>query len=191
MAIQVYLCPCGTTKVWQACSVSHNGVMTTSVSTLLTGRYGCNWLYLNWLGDQPLAKRSFWKVVLTGSCRGFNLAIRSISVTYCKSVTNSACQEGRKSGLSLIGFRKFICACPCHMSMHVCLWRYPVAGPRFWNDVFPCWTAVWGLRTGVAVRGFTRRGPPRSGGKDSPEGAYLYAGPGREHNILPNVSRFD
>ena len=33
--------------------------------------------------------------------------MRSILVTYCKSVTNHACQEDRKSGLSLIGFRIF------------------------------------------------------------------------------------
>ena len=101
-------------------------VMTVSVSTLLTGLYGRNCLYLNWLGNESLAKRPFWKVVLTDSCRGCCLAIRSISVTYCKSVTNSACQEGRKSGLSLIGFRRFICACPRYMAMRVSLWAVPV-----------------------------------------------------------------
>ena len=72
-------------------------------------------------------------------------------------------------------FRVYICAweciiCPCHVSMHVCLWRLPLAGLPSGNDMFPC---------GAAVRGFTRRGPPRSGGKGSPGGAYLSAGPGR------------
>ena len=88
-------------------------VMTVSVSTLLTGKCICNCLYLNWLSNQPLAKRSFWKVVLADSCRGSNLATPLYSVSYRESVQNHACQEGRKSWLSLIGFRKSICACPC------------------------------------------------------------------------------
>ena len=67
-----------------------------------------------------------------------------------------------------------------HLSTQVSLLPVPVAGPRSGNDVFPCGTAVRGRRTGVAVRGFTRRGPPRSGGKGSPDGAYLYAGPWRD-----------
>ena len=82
-------------------------------STLLTGKCIRNCLYLNWLGYKSLAKRYHWKGGLADSCRGSNLAMRSISVTYCKSVPNRACQEGRKSWLSLIGFRKFICANPC------------------------------------------------------------------------------
>ena len=101
-------------------------VMTVSVSTLLAGRCGRNCLYLNWLSNQSLAKRSFWKGVLADSCCGLSLAMRSISVTYCKSVTNHACQDGRKSWLSLIGFRKFICASPCYMAMRVSLWSVPV-----------------------------------------------------------------
>ena len=96
-------CPCHRTTC----------VMTVSVSTLLAGRCGRNCLYLNCLGNKSLAKRPFRKGVLADSCRGFNLAMCSISVTYCKSVTNHACQEGRKSVLSFIGFRKSICACPC------------------------------------------------------------------------------
>ena len=88
-------------------------VMTVSVSTLLTGEFICNCLYLNSLSNQSLAKRSFRKVVLADSYCGRSLAMRSISATYCKSVTNHACQEGRKSWLSLIGFRKSICARPC------------------------------------------------------------------------------
>ena len=83
------------------------------ISTLLTGKFICNCLYLNWLGNKSLAKKSFRKVVLADSCRGLSLAMRSISVTYCKSVPNRACQEGRKSWLSFIVFRKFICANPC------------------------------------------------------------------------------
>ena len=51
-------------------------------------------------------------------------------------------------------------ACPCGRTL------------RSWSDVFPC---------ADAARGFTNgKGPPRSGGKGSPVGAYLYAGPGRE-----------
>ena len=87
-------------------------VMTVSVSTLLTGRYGRNCLYFNCLDNKSLAKMSFRKVVLADTCSGCCLAMPSISVTYCKCVPNHACQEGRKLGLSLIGFRKFICACP-------------------------------------------------------------------------------
>ena len=52
-------------------------------------------------------------MLLADSCRGFNIATFSSSVSYRECVPNRACQEGRKSGLSLIGFRKFICACPC------------------------------------------------------------------------------
>ena len=52
-------------------------------------------------------------MVLADSCRGFNLATTSSSVSYHECVPNRACQEGRKSWLSLIGFRKSICACPC------------------------------------------------------------------------------
>ena len=100
---------------------------TVRFSTLLTGQCIRNCLYLNWLDNKPLAKRSFWKGVLTDSCRGLSLAMRSISVTYCKSVTNRACQEGRKSWLSLIGFRKSICTCPLYMAMRVSLCPVPVA----------------------------------------------------------------
>ena len=122
--------PCGRSQVRKARSVSRNGVMTVSVSTLLTGRYGCNCLYLNRLGNQYLAKRSFRKVVLADSCCGHSLAMPSISVTYCKCVTNHSCQEGRKSGLSLFGFRKSICACPLIMAIQVSLLRISVAEPR-------------------------------------------------------------
>ena len=83
------------------------------ISTLLTGRCGRNCLYLNWLGNKSLAKRYHWKVVLADSCRSFNLAKLSSSVSYHEYVQNRACQEGRESWLSLIGFRKSICACPC------------------------------------------------------------------------------
>ena len=51
-------------------------------------------------------------VVLADSCRGFNLATTSSSVSYHECVPNRACQEGRKSWLSLIGFRKSIRASP-------------------------------------------------------------------------------
>ena len=39
--------PCGRSQVRKARSVLSNGVMTVSVSTLLTGRCGRNCLYLN------------------------------------------------------------------------------------------------------------------------------------------------
>ena len=103
--------------------------MAVSVSTLLTGRCGRNCLYLNRLDNGPLAKRSFRKVVLADSCRGFNLATPSSLVSYRECVRNRACQEGRKSWLSLIGFRKFICACPRYMAMRVSLCPVPVAEP--------------------------------------------------------------
>ena len=91
-------------------------VMTVSVSTLLTDRCGRNCLYLNSLDNKPLANRSFRKVVLANSCRGSNLAMPSSSVSYRECVRNLACQEGRKSWLFLIGFRKFICARLCIIS---------------------------------------------------------------------------
>ena len=99
--------------------------ITVRFSTLLTGEFICNYLYLNWLSNQSLAKRSFRKVVLADSCRGFNLATPSSSVSYHECVRNHACQEGRKSWLSLIGFRKLICACPCIIAPVV---RGPSAG---------------------------------------------------------------
>ena len=58
-------------------------------------------------------------MVLADSCRGFNLAIPSSSVSYHDCIPNPACQEGRKSWLSLIGFRKFIRACPCIIALMV------------------------------------------------------------------------
>ena len=93
-----------------------------SFSTLLTGEFICNCLYLNSLSNQSLAKRSFRKVLLADSCRGFNLATPLSSVSYRECVRNHACQEGRKSLLSLIGFRKFICACLCIIAQ----WCVPV-----------------------------------------------------------------
>ena len=69
-------------------------------------------------------------VVLADAFCGSNLAILSISVPYRECVPNHACQEGRKSGLSLIGFRKFICACPLIMATEVSLFRISVAEPR-------------------------------------------------------------
>ena len=116
------MCSCpGCTRPMATC------VMTVSVSTLLTGRCYRNCLYLNCLGNKSLAKRSFRKVVLADSCCGFNLATTSSSVSYHEYVRNRACQEGRKSGLSLIGSRKFICACPCYKAMRVSLCPVPVA----------------------------------------------------------------
>ena len=59
-------------------------------------------------------------VVLADSCRGFNLATPSSSLSYRECVTNRTCQEGRKLGFSLIGFRKSICAYPCIIAPMVC-----------------------------------------------------------------------
>ena len=86
------ICP-GCTRPMATC------VMTVSVSTLLTGRCGRNCLYLNSLDNKSLAKRSFRKVVLADSCRGFNLATLSSSVSYHECVRNHACQEGRNFAL--------------------------------------------------------------------------------------------
>ena len=122
--------PCGRSQVSKARFVSRNGMMTISVSILLTGRCGRNCLYLNCLSNQSLAKRSFRKVVLADSYCGFNLAMPSSSVYYHECVPNHSCQEGRKSWLSLIGFRKFICACPLIMATQVSLLRISVAEPR-------------------------------------------------------------
>ena len=51
--------------------------------------------------------------VLADSSRGFNLATPSSSASYRECFPNRACQEGRQPWLSLIGFRKSTCACPC------------------------------------------------------------------------------
>ncbi len=91
-------------------------------------------------------------MVLADSCRSFNLATPSSSVSYRECVWNYACQEGRKSWLSLIGFRKFICACPCYMAMRVSLWTVPVVDvclkmslfcgcPRYRCEIRPVFTS--------------------------------------------------
>ena len=64
-------------------------------STLLTGRFICNCLHLNQLSNKSLAKRCQWRVVLTDSCRGSNLVMRTISESYREFILNHACQEGR------------------------------------------------------------------------------------------------
>ena len=102
--VDMCICP-GCTRPMATC------VMTVSVSTLLTGRCGLNCLYLNCLDNEPLAKRSFRKVVLTDSCRGCCLAMPSISVSYRECVPNRACQEGR------------ICTCPRRCSCGLSLWQ--------------------------------------------------------------------
>ena len=68
-------------------------------------------------------------MVLADSSRGSNLAMPSSSVSYHGCAPNRACQEGRKSGLSLIGFRKLICACPFYMAMRVSLWAVLMTEP--------------------------------------------------------------
>ena len=64
-------------------------------------------------------------------------------------------------------------------------WTYNI--PFQYLKLMTVRTAGRGLRNGVAVRGFMRMGPPRSGGKDSPNGAYRSAGPGRQpsQNFVP------
>ena len=102
---------------------------TVSFSTLLTGRCCRNCLYLNWLDNKPLAKRSFRKVVLADFCCGLSLAMRSISVTYCKSVTNHACQEGRN-------FAPVHAMWPCVFLSVMSLWQNHV-----W--VYPCFIVLF------------------------------------------------
>ena len=104
-------------------------VMTVSVSTLLTGRCGRNCLYLNWLGNHSLAKRSFWKGVLADSCRGFNLAMPSSSVSYHEYVRNHACQEGRN-------FAPVHAIWPCVFLSVMSLWQNYV-----W--VYPCFVVLF------------------------------------------------
>ena len=71
-------------------------------------------------------------VVLADAFCGSNLAMLSISESYRECVPNHACQEGRKSGLSLIGFLKFR-ACPHIMATQVSLFRIHVAVP--WSEM--------------------------------------------------------
>ena len=107
---------------------------TVSLSTLLTGKFICNCLYLNWLGNKSLAKRSFWKVVLADSCRGFNLATPSSSVSYYECVPNHACQEGRNFApvhaiwpcvfLSVLSLRQnYVWVYPCFVVLFRCVFR--------------------------------------------------------------------
>ena len=98
--------------------------ITVRFSTLLTGEFIRNCLYLNWLGNKSLAKRSFWKVVLADSCRGFNLATPSSSVSYHECVPNRACQEGRN-------FAPVHAIWPCVFLSVLSLWQNYV-----W--VYPC-----------------------------------------------------
>ena len=119
---------------------------------------------------------SLWAVLMTEPCLSVSLFCRcpiymSMRVSLWAVPVVDVCLR-----VSLL------CGCPRHLSTQVSL--RPVAaaglcGPG--SDVFPCGTAVRGRWTGVAVRGFTsERDPPCSGGKGSPDGAYLSAGPGRE-----------
>ena len=96
-------------------------VMNVSVSTLLTGRCGRNYLYLNRLGNKSLAKRSFRKGGLADSCRCFNLATPSSSVYYHECVPNRACQEGRN-------FAPVHATCPRRCSCVLSLWQDPGPG---------------------------------------------------------------
>ena len=109
-------------------------VMTVSLSTLLTDWYSCNCLYLNWLGNKSLAKRSFRNVVLADSCCGSCLAIRSISVAYCICVTNPACQDGQNFApvhailpcvfLSVLSLcQNYLWVYPCFVVLFRCVFR--------------------------------------------------------------------
>ena len=103
--------------------------ITVRISTLLTGEFICNCLYLNWLSDQSLAQRPFWKVVLADSCRGFNLAMPSSSVSYHECVPNHACQEGRN-------FAPVHAIWPCVFLSVLSLWQNHV-----W--VYPCFVVLF------------------------------------------------
>ena len=113
------------------------------ISTLLTGKCIRNCLYFNWLSNQSLAKRSFWKVVLADSCRGFNLATSSSSVSYRECVRYHACQEGRKfapvhaiwpyvflSVLSL--WQNYVWVYPCFVVFSPCVIFVGVSGVTCW-----------------------------------------------------------
>ena len=81
-------------------------------------------------------------MVLTDSCRGSNLVMRSISESYREYIQNHACQEGRnfapvhaiwECGIAVAcpcsrtmfeGILVF--CCPCHMSTRVSLWPVPI-----------------------------------------------------------------
>ena len=102
---------------------------TVSLSTLLTGKCIRNCLYLNWLDNKPLAKRSFWKVVLADSCCGFNLATTSSSLSYHECVPNRACQEGRN-------FAPVHAIWPCVFLSVLSLWQNYV-----W--VYPCFVVLF------------------------------------------------
>ena len=108
--------------------------ITVRFSTLLTGEFICNCLYLNWLGNKSLAKRPFRKVVLADSCRGFNLATPLSSVSYHEYVPNRACQEGRNFApvhaiwpcvfLSVLSLRQnYVWVYPCFVVLFRCVSR--------------------------------------------------------------------
>ena len=121
------ICP-GCTSPMATC------VMTVSVSTLLTGRCGCNCLYLSWLRNKSLAKRSFRKVILADSCRGSNLATPSSSVSCHECGPNRACQEGRNFApvhaiwpcvfLSVLSLcQNYVWVYPCFVVLFRCVFR--------------------------------------------------------------------
>ena len=95
------------------------------------------------------------------------------------------------------------CRCPIYMSMRVSLWAVPVVdvclrvsllcgcprrcrcGLSLWQDsaVLEWRVSLWDCRPGPVDRCsrprlHERKGPTRSGGKGSPDGAYLSAAPG-------------
>ena len=116
---------------------------TVSLSTLLTGKCIRNCLYLNWLDNKPLAKRSFWKVVLADSCCGFNLATTSSSLSYHECVPNRACQEGRNFApvhaiwpcvfLSVLFLgQNCVWAYPCFVVFSPCVIFVGVSGATYW-----------------------------------------------------------
>ena len=111
------------------------------ISTLLTGKCIRNCLYLNWLDNKPLAKRSFWKVVLADSCCGSNLVMPSSSVSYRECVPNRACQEGRN-------FAPVHAIWPCVFLFVLSLWQNYV-----W--VYPCFVVFSRCVIFVGVSGVT------------------------------------
>ena len=117
--------------------------ITVRFSPLLTGKCIRNCLYLNWLGNKSLAKRPFRKGVLADSCRGFNLATPSSSVSYHECVRNHACQEGRNfapvhaiwpcvflSVLSL--WQNYVWVYPCFVVYSCCVIFVGVSGVTYW-----------------------------------------------------------
>ena len=98
-------------------------VMTVSISTLLTGRCGRNCLYLSWLGNKSLAKRSFRK---GGACQIHVAALISqrLHLQYLTTNVFLIAPAKRVEILhlsTLYGHACFSLSCPCGRTMFECI----------------------------------------------------------------------